>query len=87
MEGVSLGRIVKLGMGDTGDQETCHWWLVTGGGALTFLLVNSLTSLFVPASASTTSQQRWKWKNVATSFVHSLITGVWALAAFYEVTN
>ena len=70
-------------MADTG--ESCCWWMVTGAGVITFVLVNSVTDLLVPASASNTRQQRWKWRNVATSFIHSLITGLWALMAFYKV--
>ena len=54
-------------------------------GAATFLLTNILTRLLVPPAASDNQQQRWKWRNVATSLVHSLITGLWALKAFYEV--
>ena len=72
-------------MADMGEGESCRWWLVTGCGVITFVLVNSITDLLVPASASNTKQQRWKWRNVATSFIHSLITGLWALAAFYKV--
>ena len=72
-------------MADTGEGESCRWWLVIGGGVVTFVLVNSISNLLVPASASNTRQQRWKWRNVATSFIHSLITGLWALAAFYKV--
>ena len=74
-----------MAMADTG--ESCCWWLVTGAGVITFVLVNSVTDLLVPASASNTRQQRWKWRNVATSFIHSLITGIWALAAFYKVNK
>ena len=81
-------RIVRRKtMEDTGDGESCLWWLVTGGGLVTFVLVNSITDILVPASASNTRQQRWKWRNVATSFIHSLITGIWALAAFYKVNK
>ena len=54
-------------------------------GAATFLLTNFLTGLLVPPTASQNPQQRWKWRNVATSLVHSVITGTWALAAFYQV--
>ena len=54
-------------------------------GAATFLVTNLITRLLVPPAASSNQQQRWKWRNVATSLVHSVITGLWALAAFYEV--
>lgn len=80
-------RILKMTMADTGEGESCPWWLVIGGGVVTFVLVNYITDLLVPASASNTRQQRWKWRNVATSFIHSLITGLWALAAFYKVAQ
>merc|ERR550539_2181633 len=56
-------------------------------GAATFLLTNILTRLLVPPAASDNQQQRWKWRNVATSLVHSLITGLWALKAFYETPS
>ena len=56
-------------------------------GTATFLLVNLLTGVLVPPAASSNQQQRWKWRNVATSLVHSVITGMWAVAAFYQVKH
>jgi len=61
-------------------------WTVLSGAA-TFLLTNLLAGLLVPAAASRNQQQRWKWRNVATSLVHSVITGLWALAAFYQTPD
>ncbi|XP_030634485.1 TLC domain-containing protein 2 [Chanos chanos] len=33
--------------------------------------------------AETARRNVWKWRNISTSFVHSLITGVWAVLCFY----
>ena len=67
-------------------QEACPpVWAGVATGSLTFALLNLATAALVPASASSSAQQRWKWRNVATSLVHSVITGSWALAAFYQV--
>merc|ERR1719461_1889673 len=66
-------------------QEACPpVWAGVATGSLTFALLNLATAALVPASASSSAQQRWKWRNVATSLVHSVITGSWALAAFYQ---
>jgi len=64
--------------------EACDYQLVIGLGTVTFAVVNSLTGLIVPEVACQTRQQKWKWRNVATSLVHSLITGVWAPLSFYQ---
>lgn len=60
--------------------------LVIVVGVAVFSITNYLTRLIVPASASNTFQQRWKWKNVATSLIHSFITGLWAPILFYQVS-
>ena len=65
--------------------ETCSYQTVITLGFLTFTTVNYLTKYLVPVQASQTVQQKWKWRNVATSFVHSLITGLWAPLCFYQV--
>merc|ERR1712183_124964 len=64
--------------------EGCDYQLVIGIGTVTFAVVNSLTGLIVPEVACQTRQQKWKWRNVATSLVHSLVTGVWAPLSFYQ---
>jgi len=58
--------------------------LVVVLGVLVFSFTNYLTRFIVPASACKTVQQKWKWKNVATSLIHSFITGVWAPLLFYQ---
>ena len=49
-----------------------------------FTLVNWLTGSVVPSSACQTEQQKWKWRNVATSLVHSTVITVWTPVAFYQ---
>merc|ERR1719220_1946448 len=67
-------------------QEACPpVWAGVATGSLTFALLNLATAALAPASGS--PQQRWKWRNVATSLVHSVITGLWALAAFYQTPD
>lgn len=77
MVGVSVSR---------DSAEFCSYHTVVAAGFVTFALVNYLTKYVVPAEACQTSQQKWKWRNVATSFLHSLITGIWAPICFYQVT-
>jgi len=64
--------------------QECDYQLVIGVGAATFALVNCLTGRLVPEVACQTQQQKWKWRNVATSLVHSAVTGAWAPLAFYQ---
>ncbi|KAK3531709.1 hypothetical protein QTP70_025937 [Hemibagrus guttatus] len=55
--------------------------LTTGASVGFFNLVNrGLGQLYVPETAQ---RNIWKWRNIATSFVHSLITGIWAVLCFY----
>ena len=65
--------------------DTCSYQAVIALGFVTFTTINYLSKFVVPATACQTSQQKWKWRNVATSFIHSLITGVWAILCFYQV--
>ena len=65
--------------------DTCSYQSVIALGFVTFTTINYLSKWVVPATACQTSQQKWKWRNVATSFIHSLITGVWAILCFYQV--
>lgn len=55
--------------------------LTTGCSVGFFKLANSgLKRLPMPDAAR---RNAWKWRNIATSFVHSLITGIWAVLCFY----
>lgn len=62
----------------------CDYQVVIALGFLTFSTVNFLSKYVVPLQASQSKQQKWKWRNVATSFVHSLVTGIWAPICFYQ---
>ena len=64
--------------------DSCDYVILIGVGVVVFTLVNWLTGSMVPASACKTEQQRWKWRNVATSLVHSTVTAVWTPVAFYQ---
>ena len=57
--------------------------LVISFGFLTFSSVNFLSQFIVPTSAVA---KQWKWRNTATSFVHSFITGIWSSLCFYQVS-
>ena len=61
--------------------------LVTGTSTILFSLVNSLTSKIVPVSASKTNQQRWKWRNVTTSLVHSIVSAFWVVLSFLNAPH
>ncbi|XP_064159321.1 TLC domain-containing protein 2-like [Anguilla rostrata] len=55
--------------------------LTTSGSVGFFKLVNcGLNNLPAPESAR---RNVWKWRNISTSLVHSLITGLWAVLCFY----
>jgi len=64
--------------------SSCDYVILIGVGMLVFTLVNWLTGSVVPSSACQTEQQKWKWRNVATSLVHSTVTAVWTPVAFYQ---
>lgn len=61
--------------------------LVITLGFSVFSFTNYLTRFIIPESACRTTQQKWKWRNVATSFIHSFITALWSPLAFYQVTR
>lgn len=55
--------------------------LTTGGSVAFFRLVNTgVRSLPIPESAQ---RNAWKWRNIATSFVHSFVTAIWAVLCFF----
>ncbi|XP_029923068.1 TLC domain-containing protein 2 [Myripristis murdjan] len=55
--------------------------LTTGGSVGFFKLVNTgFNNLPIPESAC---RNAWKWRNISTSFVHSVITGIWAVLCFF----
>ena len=64
--------------------EGCEYPLVIAGGAATFAVVNTISGHLAPQSACNTKQQKWKWRNVATSLIHSIITGTWALGSLLQ---
>ncbi|XP_018973150.2 TLC domain-containing protein 2 [Cyprinus carpio] len=54
--------------------------LTTGSSVGFFKLVNyGIGKLPIPETAQ---RNVWKWKNISTSFVHSLLTGVWSVLCF-----
>ncbi|XP_077150584.1 TLC domain-containing protein 2 [Ranitomeya variabilis] len=56
--------------------------LVTGASFLAFRLLNGRLQTLIPAPSSAL-RNPWKWRNIWTSLVHSLLTGSWALLGFY----
>ncbi|KAG8450768.1 hypothetical protein GDO86_003149 [Hymenochirus boettgeri] len=56
--------------------------VIVGGSFTWFRLLNwKLDSLVPPPSSA--QRNHWKWRNIWTSLVHSLLTGMWALLGFY----
>ncbi|XP_072318818.1 TLC domain-containing protein 2 [Eucyclogobius newberryi] len=56
--------------------------LTTGGSVAFFRLVNAgIGQLPMPESAR---RNAWKWRNIATSFVHSFVTAIWAVLCFFR---
>jgi len=68
-------------------ESGCEHHLVICAGAVFFSLVNRVAGWLVPGTVCQTQQQKWKWRNVATSLVHSAITGIWAPLAFYQAPD
>ncbi|XP_018429312.1 PREDICTED: TLC domain-containing protein 2 [Nanorana parkeri] len=56
--------------------------VISGASFACFHLLNGRLGTLVPAP-STALRNPWKWKNIWTSFIHSLLTGTWALLGFY----
>ncbi|XP_040277748.1 TLC domain-containing protein 2 [Bufo bufo] len=56
--------------------------LVTGASFSCFRLLNGRLESLIPAPSSAL-RNPWKWRNIWTSLVHSLLTGIWALLGFY----
>jgi arginine exporter protein ArgO len=42
-----------------------------------FYVLSVLASVLIPRAAE---KNAWKWKNISTSLVHSLISGLWSCA-------
>ncbi|KAM9320640.1 TLC domain-containing protein 2 [Gastrophryne carolinensis] len=57
-------------------------FLITGASFVAFRLLNGRLRKLIPAPDSAL-RNPWKWRNVSTSLVHSLLTGTWALLGFY----
>ncbi|KAM3932859.1 TLC domain-containing protein 2 [Leptodactylus fuscus] len=56
--------------------------LITGASFVSFRLLNGKLESLVPTPSSAL-RKPWKWRNIWTSFVHSLLTGTWAVLGFY----
>ncbi|KAM4701106.1 TLC domain-containing protein 2 [Discoglossus pictus] len=56
--------------------------LLTGISFSCFRLLNGRVQSVIPAPSSAL-RNPWKWRNIWTSFIHSLVTGSWALLGFY----
>ncbi|KAF7668864.1 hypothetical protein LDENG_00282840 [Lucifuga dentata] len=61
--------------------ELSSVFVTTGVSVGFFRLVNAgINKLPVAESAC---RNRWKWRNICSSFVHSLITAIWAVLCFF----
>jgi hypothetical protein len=69
---------------DMEDNKGVYWPAFVALGAGTFAIFNFLTRWLLPVSADGSITQRWKWRNVATSLLHSIISGAWAPFVFYQ---
>ncbi|KAK3589146.1 hypothetical protein CHS0354_017114 [Potamilus streckersoni] len=57
-----------------------YGFFVVGLSALFFALLSWFSLLTRPKIAI----NEWRWKNISISFVHSCITGTWAVCCFYQ---
>lgn len=86
------GRAVQGGGGEG------LWWgasgrsgpsmdlLVLGGSLAAFRLANAGLEILVPPPPSA-QRNRWKWRNIWTSFVHSLLSGSAALLGWVKAAG
>ncbi|XP_075052810.1 TLC domain-containing protein 2 [Mixophyes fleayi] len=56
--------------------------LITGVSFVCFRILNGKLQRLIPTPSSAL-RNPWKWRNIWTSFIHSLLTGSWALLGFY----
>lgn len=54
---------------------------IIAGSVFLFYLASLVVNTIRPHSAD---QRKWRWKNISISFLHSCITGPWALLCFIE---
>lgn len=59
------------------------YFAYVGAGVFFFTVVNYLTRFTMPATSAVSFQAAWKWRNIATSLVHSTITAIWSPLGFY----
>ncbi|XP_047463482.1 TLC domain-containing protein 2-like [Mugil cephalus] len=57
--------------------------LLVGASACSFRLLNSVVRL-PPSTVQPAPNKTWKWRNISTSLVHSLITGAGAVLCFHR---
>ncbi|KAK3758158.1 hypothetical protein RRG08_060815 [Elysia crispata] len=62
-------------------REPNHGYHIVAVSAVMFFIFSRIILFCVPQVAQKSS---WKWKNIMVSFVHSIISSVWAVACFYE---
>ena len=67
--------------------ESNNFLIYVALGVAGFKLVNYMTTFLLPDRAKLSPQQRWKWRNVATSLVYSLVASVWTSTIIYQVRN
>ncbi|XP_059166039.1 TLC domain-containing protein 2-like [Physella acuta] len=60
--------------------ETNHGYLIVLISAIIFYVL----SLVSHSNAPVASNSKWKWKNISVSFIHSIITSIWAVNCFLE---
>ncbi|XP_012942870.1 TLC domain-containing protein 2 [Aplysia californica] len=58
----------------------CH---VVAVSCFSFFLVSKLVVFLTPLVAQT-EKSSWKWKNISVSFIHSVLSSIWAFLCFYE---
>lgn len=79
----ALARMSDPGAQTLAEPGSTNYQTYIALSVVSFSLVNFLTRYAIPTCATNTFRQSWKWRNVATSLVHSFVTGIWAPLAFY----
>ncbi|XP_034251615.1 TLC domain-containing protein 2-like [Thrips palmi] len=65
------------------DSNNAYLWVFYS--FVSFCCTNYCLGFFVPSNASNTPHQVWRWKNIASSLVHSSITGIWSVICFLQI--
>ncbi|KAB7505850.1 TLC domain-containing protein 2 [Armadillidium nasatum] len=48
-----------------------------------FFILNKSLTFVIPKAVLKTDKEKWKWKNIMISLIHSVVAGLWAVICFF----